>query len=382
MSWQVLLQPPVNNDHPPTVLHVLPVGDAGGAQTVAAALALGLMADQVRVHVAGLVGPSASHPWLDELAASGVPVHPISAPARDYASEARQLAAVATAVGARVVHSHVYRADFVAWRATRWRVGRAPWAHVITAHGFTGGHWRNRAYESFGRWLMTRADATIAVSQPLADRLRGAGVSSTRLHTVPNALRPPEALIRAEARALLRLDDRMPAVGFIGRFGHEKGADQLLDAIRWLPPDVTVILIGDGPERAALEVQAAAVGPTRVRFAGMVPNAARLVRAFDVICLPSRTEGTPMVLLEALAAGVPAVAFSVGGIPDVLHAAPEWLAPAGDPKALAERLTQVLTHAAESRATAQRVASARATRHDPAAWVAQHRRIYAAVATR
>lgn len=372
------------SEAPPTVLHVLPVGDAGGAQTVAAALAVGLHANQGRVHVAGLVGASASHPWLEQLAESGVPVHPISAPLRDYANEARQLADLAARVGARVVHSHVYRADFVAWRAAprrwgSWGASRASWAHVITAHGFTGGSWRNRAYESFGRWLMTRADATIAVSQPLAERLLRAGVSATRLHTVPNVLQPPEALTRAEARALLGLDDRITTVGFIGRFGHEKGADQLLSAMRWLPPDVTVVLIGDGPERAALEGQAAALGTARVKFAGMLPNAARLVRAFDVICLPSRTEGTPMVLLEALAAGVPAVAFSVGGIPDVLRSAPEWLAPAGDVQALAARLTTVLAHAAESRDTAQRVAAERAASHDPATWIAQHRRIYAAV---
>jgi glycosyltransferase involved in cell wall biosynthesis len=355
----------------------LPVGDAGGAQTVAAALAMGLHADGVRAHVAGLVGPSASHPWLEQLAASGVPVHAISAQPRDYRGEARQLAALAVHIGAGVVHSHVYRADFVAWRAKQ-----AAWAHVITAHGFTGGHWRNRAYEAFGRWLMARADATIAVSHPLADRLRRAGVSSRRLHTVPNVLQPPEALPRADARARLGLEASATAVGFIGRFGHEKGADQLLDAVRWLPPHTTVVLIGDGPERMALEAQASALGPTRVRFAGMVPDAARLVRAFDAICLPSRTEGTPMVLLEALAAGVPAVAFGVGGIPDVLASAPEWLAPAGDTRALADRLTRVLAHVTEARETAQRIVAARAATHDPAEWIAQHRRIYAAVTPR
>jgi glycosyltransferase involved in cell wall biosynthesis len=146
-------------------------------------------------------------------------------------------------------------------------------------------------------------------------------------------------------------------------------------------------LIGDGPERAALDSQVAALprhasrtaAGDRIRFVGMLPDAGRLVRAFDVVCLPSRTEGTPMVLLEALAAGVPAVAFAVGGIPDVLHDVPEWLVPPGDVPALAARLTAVLSHlpgAAERAATA---GARRAAQSTPEAWVAAHRRVYDAV---
>jgi glycosyltransferase involved in cell wall biosynthesis len=354
---------------------VLPVGDAGGAQTVVAALAVGLASAGVSSHVAGIIGDRAGHPWLERLAEAGVGVHVVRARARRYADEVAQVGAIAGRIGAVVVHSHAYRADYVTWRAHR-----GQWAHAVTAHGFTGGGWRDRVYESIGRWLMTRADATIAVSHPLAALLRSAGVPAARLHVLPNVLGPVAAADRRAARAALGLSDTDRVVGFIGRLGREKGADQLLAAVPQLPLGTRVVLVGDGPERGALEAQAASRPPSQVTFAGTVTDAGRLVRAFDVICLPSRTEGTPMVLLEALAAGVPAVAFGVGGIPDVLAAAPEWLVPPGDTAALARGLTAVLTAPEASAVQARSLGSLRAARHNPAAWIAAHRRIYTTIA--
>lgn len=356
------------------VLQLLPVLDAGGAQTVAGDLAVGLAAAGVESHIAGLIGNRADHPWLADMEARGVTVHRVSAPPRRYAQETAQVARIAHRIGASVVHSHTYRADVIAWR-----VPDRPFAHVITAHGFTGGGWRNRAYEAFGRWLMARADATIAVSAALESQLRAAGVRPERLHRIANVLTPPAAESRAAARAALGLPADAVLVGFVGRFGREKGADQLLAACGALPVGTQVVLVGDGPERPALEALAAALPSGMVHFAGLVPAAGRYLRAFDVVCLPSRTEGTPMVLLEALAAGVPAVAFGVGGIPDVLRDATEFLVPPGDVPALAARLTAVLGDRTGAAARAEAVARQRAAAADPSAWVAAHQRVYAGV---
>lgn len=359
------------------VLHLTPVGDAGGALTVVGALATGLHAAGVPVHVVGLVGNRPSQPWLEGLAATGIRTHAVALRSRGYSAETAEVRAIAREVGASIIHSHVYQANFVGWRATGHGI-----AHVATAHGFTGGSWKNRAYEALSRWIMARTDATIAVSAPLAASLARAGVSADRLHTVANVLQPAAPLSREAARQRLGLPHEGRIVGFIGRLSHEKGADLLVRAAPLLPEGVTVALIGDGPERQDLEALAASLGPAlgasrQVRFLGLQQDAGQLLTAFDVVCLPSRTEGTPMVLLEALAAQVPAVAFAVGGIPDVLRTAPSLLAPPGDIAALAAAITTQLDHPSDAVALVRAIAASRATTHSPDAWITAHRQIYA-----
>jgi glycosyltransferase involved in cell wall biosynthesis len=129
-------------------------------------------------------------------------------------------------------------------------------------------------------------------------------------------------------------------VGWVGRLSGEKGPDLLLDALaRINRPDITTVLLGDGPDRAALERRVAeGVLRSSVRFVGGQVQAARLFSAFDVLAISSRTEGLPMVMLEAVAAHVPVVAFAVGGIPEVLDHATGWLAPPGDCDTLGRHL--------------------------------------------
>ncbi|HET7228577.1 MAG TPA: glycosyltransferase family 4 protein, partial [Longimicrobium sp.] len=116
-----------------------------------------------------------------------------------------------------------------------------------------------------------------------------------------------------------------------------------LDAAARLPGlPLVVSLVGDGPERAALAARTARLGlGGRVRFHGALPRAGEVVAAFDVLALSSRTEGTPMVLFEAIAASVPVVASRVGGVPDVTAEDGALLVPPGDPAALAAALSRV-----------------------------------------
>ena len=103
------------------------------------------------------------------------------------------------------------------------------------------------------------------------------------------------------------------------------------------------MFVGDGPERAALVAQAAALGiASRVHFTGMVPEASSILPAFDALVLSSRSEGTPMVLLETIHAGVPIVASAVGGVPDLVPAGSALLVPPNDPVALASAIDQAL----------------------------------------
>jgi glycosyltransferase involved in cell wall biosynthesis len=116
-----------------------------------------------------------------------------------------------------------------------------------------------------------------------------------------------------------------------------------------------------------------------VKFHGRVPNAATLLRAFDVVVLSSRTEGTPMVLLEAMGAGVPIVATRVGGVPDMLNDDEALLVNPEDPRALAEAIRTAL---ADPAASATRAARARAridAEFSNKAWLERHIALYRSI---
>jgi glycosyltransferase involved in cell wall biosynthesis len=249
-----------------------------------------------------------------------------------------------------VVHTHGYRADVLGGLAVGTRSIR-----VTTVHGFTGGDWKNRFYE----WLQIRTyrrfDAVVAVSRSVRERLQERGLRARRLELIPNAFSATGGVSRSDARAELGLPADAKVVGWVGRLSVEKGADVLLAAAAQLTDRrICFSIIGEGQERAALEAQAAALGiGDRISWHGLVPGAGRLMPAFDLFVLSSRTEGTPIALFEAMAAAVPAVATTVGGVPDVLDPDSGWLIRANSP----EHLAQAIEHALSARSEAERRAA-------------------------
>ncbi len=139
---------------------------------------------------------------------------------------------------------------------------------------------------------------------------------------------------------------------------HEKGPDVLIHALDYLRDlRLTVSFIGDGRQRRKLEGGSIESGPEhQVVWHGAVQRADRLFKAFDLFVLSSRDEGTPLVLFEAIAAGVPVVATRVGGIPDAVSSSEALLVPPNDPRALADAIRMAYTDlsAAAERARAAR----------------------------
>ncbi|PYO73016.1 MAG: hypothetical protein DMD64_08725 [Gemmatimonadetes bacterium] len=168
------------------------------------------------------------------------------------------------------------------------------------------------------------------------------------------------ALDRDAARRTLGIPREDFVVGWVGRLSVEKGPDVLLDALPHLntvPLTISLIGGGTGAEQRALRARADKLGVAdRIRWHGVVPDAERVYTAFDVCVLSSRTEGTPVVLFEAMAAGVPIVATAVGGVPDVLSAEEAVLVASEDPVGLAAGIRDVYAHAA---AAARRARAAR-----------------------
>ena len=371
------MSPPSPNA-PMTILHLTAPGQVGGLESVVLALTAGL---HNRGHRAVLGAVYSRAPGSEALTARarslGVEAREIVLSPRAYVQEFRSITALMDTLRPDVVHTHGYRSDLIGGAAAR--RANVPW--VTTLHGFTGGGLKNRAYE----WLQVRAgrraDALVAVSRAIRDRLLRAGANEARVHVVPNAWSERPLLRTAEARRRLGLVGGGPVIGWVGRLSREKGADLFLEALalmRELPWRASIV--GDGRERPALQAQAARLGlAERIDWHGVVLDAASIYPAFDVWVLSSRTEGTPIALFEAMAARVPVVAAAVGGVPDVVSRDEAWLVPSEQPDALAGALREVLADPAAAATKADiALATLRGKFAEPA-WISAHLRIYDAV---
>jgi glycosyltransferase involved in cell wall biosynthesis len=193
-----------------------------------------------------------------------------------------------------------------------------------------------RPYRFVLRRLYARADAVIAVSEAIADSLRTSfGVPATRLRTIYNGYDAAEITRLAEA-PLSPEDERwfvespVPdslVVVAVGALVPQKGHDILLHAfarVRQSMPGARLLIVGDGPDRAALEAAARQLGVAdAVRFAGYQPNPYAFMRRAAVFALASRFEGFPNVLVEAMICGVPVVAMDCETGPrEILGSAP------------------------------------------------------------
>ncbi len=158
----------------------------------------------------------------------------------------------------------------------------------------------------------------------------------------------PPGDVSAETRAAARAVPRGPVVLAVGRLAAQKGFGTLLTAAAlWgdIRPEPVLVIVGEGPLEAALKEQAAALGLT-VEFAGPRSDVPELLAGAAVFVLPSAWEGQPLVLQEALRAGVPIVATRAGGTPALVGEDAAVLITPGDPEQLATAVRAVLTEPA------------------------------------
>jgi glycosyltransferase involved in cell wall biosynthesis len=194
------------------------------------------------------------------------------------------------------------------------------------------------------RIVARRADAVTCVSGDLAARMRRLGAAEAALAIVPA---PPARAPGREAVAAARSDlggAGRPVVLAVGRLAAQKGFGTLLAAAAsWQgrDPCPVLALVGAGPLEAVLRAQADA-GGIRVRFLGERGDVPALLAAADVVVVPSRWEGQPLIVQEALRAGRPLVASRTGGIPGLTGEDAAVLVPPGDAAALAAAVLAVL----------------------------------------
>nr|WP_176465337.1 glycosyltransferase family 4 protein [Pseudomonas sp. Irchel s3b6] len=236
---------------------------------------------------------------------------------------------------------------------------------VITQHGFTPRSRKQKFYTWLSLQLCRTAsvDRVVCVAESIAVLCRHASVRADKLQVIPNGLPAATALPQRTA------DQQRWLAGYVGRMSCEKGPDLFLDALIPLCqqyPQLHAVMLGDGPERPALVARIDAAGLLeRITLPGYQTEMGPWWTQLDALVISSRTEGTPMILLEAMQAGVPVVAFGVGGIPDVLEDRHNGLlaAPADSP-ALARQLETLLNEPLLARTLTENARRTQLDRYD------------------
>ena len=278
-----------------------------------------------------------------------------------------------------VVHSHEF--SMAVYGAAAARFARLP--HVITMHGGMGFADRGRRRTAL-RWAARGSRAFVAVSRPGAEALETSlSLPSGRCLVVENGI-APEAPSAADLRRELGLPGNALVLLAIGNLYAVKGHDVLLKALGGIGPALAgrpwrLLIAGRGEEESALRATAARAGIAPwVSLLGLRADVADLLAAADLFVMPSRSEGLPLALLEAMFAGKAIVASRVGGIPNAVGGDGAVLVPPDDPGALAEGLERVAADEGLRAALGRSAAEAARSRYTVAAMADTYERLYAA----
>jgi len=245
-----------------------------------------------------------------------------------------------------IVETHNFKSHFLLYLLRKRRPEMRGFKWLAFHHGYTRTSWSVRLYQQLDRITLRAADHVVTVCQPFARELTRSGVMPRNLSVITNFTAPrpaPTASSIAAARGDLGIDANECVVIAIGRLSREKGHADLLDAFRQaLSRDTArplrLVVVGDGPERSRLEYLARPIA-ARVIFTGHVRDPWPLLNAADIFTLPSHSEGSPLVLFEAMSALCPIIASAVGGIPEVLvHGETGLLVPRRKPSALRDAI--------------------------------------------
>lgn len=244
-----------------------------------------------------------------------------------------------------IVHTHLFTAD--TWGRLVARLAGVPLV-FSTVHSVNS--WQGRIHRLVDRTLALVTTRLIACTAQVADKLQNQdGIAATRIVTLANGV----DLQRFADVTPVDIEQELDAAGsgpwlaVLGRLEPVKGQAYLLECLALLRDrgiDFRCVLIGDGPERDALVEQVARQQLAgHVWFAGFRDNVPAWLAAIDVLVMPSRWEGLPMALLEAMALGKPVVAHAVGGIPDVLRDGQEGLlVPPHHPQLMVQALATLI----------------------------------------
>ncbi|MGW0759324.1 glycosyltransferase [Streptomyces sp. NPDC002814] len=311
------------------VLHIITALKAGGAEQQLRQL-LRHLPPEVECDVVTLTRPGLV---ADGLRADGIRVLHLGMGGNRDLRALPRLVRLIRAGGYDIVHTHLYRACLYGRIAARLAGVRAV---VASEHSLSGTELEGRRLTAGVRALYLLGErlgrVTIAVSPTGAEDLRAWGVPASRIRVIPVGFDPAlfrfDDVRRKKARTHYGLPEDAYVLGGVGRLIPGKHFEVLVGALPQLPADVRLLLVGDGPEKAALRHTARALGVAdRVVMTGerpYVPDAGDdapgmpdLLSAMDVLAAPSTSETYGMAVMEALAAGLPVLYTSAPAVSDL-----------------------------------------------------------------
>jgi glycosyltransferase involved in cell wall biosynthesis len=288
-------------------------------------------------------------PLLEGIAAAGLDSELLIEKQRFDTAVAGQIRTLVDRYRPDVVQTHMVKSHFMMrysglWRSHRW---------LAFHHGYTRVDKKMLVYNQFDRWSLRAAHQIVTVCEPFARQLTSRGIPRARIaiqhNSVPVFHRPDPSVV-ARLRASLRIPDTIPVLLAVGRLSAEKGFADLVQAVAVAQrgaPEFRLAIVGEGPERQRLEASIAQLGLTgRVLLPGHDHDMAAWYAMAYALVMPSHSEGSPNVLLEAMAAGLPVVATNVGGIPEmVTDDETALLVSSRNPQALGGAIARILTDA-------------------------------------
>jgi glycosyltransferase involved in cell wall biosynthesis len=325
---------------PVKVLYVITTAGVGGAERVLEQLLARL--DRKAVSPVGVAVLKNGGPMEERWRRIGVPVFPLGMRRLPLGEPVAALRRVIAKSAPEVVHAFLYKSGMAA-RFALWGnplpLLVAPRINLRTAPAPV--FWADRIFRRENETCVCESRATAETM-----RRRGAWPGES-IVVIPNAVDADQFAPRGEERKRLRSQwgarENQLVLGATGRLHPSKGHDVLIRAFETLSlshPRSLLVLAGEGPARASLERMAAGL-KGRVIFLGRRDDVPAVLSGFDLYVLPSRQEGMPNALLEAMAAGLPAVASDVDGVAEILPEGPHpTRVPPDDPRALAEALAQ------------------------------------------
>ncbi|WP_250654730.1 glycosyltransferase family 4 protein [Alkalimarinus coralli] len=249
-----------------------------------------------------------------------------------------------------VIHCHGYKETILGCIAGLLFQKRV----IVTQHGFTNRTRKIKWYNQLATWCcrLFAVEKIICVSDSILKYYQDQKIDPQRLLLLPNAIHLPSSepeRVKGDVFSFERGENEL-LIGFIGRLSSEKGPDRFLEMISKLSKETArfkAIVVGGGPLIRELEAWVTKAGLSeKIVFCGFREDVEDIIRCLDILVMPSRTEGTPMVLLEAMALRVSVAAFSVGGIPAVVqHGQNGMLAPDGDIDMLASHVMSLMNDA-------------------------------------
>jgi glycosyltransferase involved in cell wall biosynthesis len=356
----------------PTLLRVAQLVEAlgaGGAEALAVDIAGAFAARGYESH---LIVARGDGPFRQRIAPA-VAFHDLARPRSDgnqvyrilyFLETCRQLEAWLRERRIGILQTHLPKANFLglvmAWRGVC-RVYPTVHNNREFDYGDQAGNLKRALRRAGYRRMLKTCQGMIAVSDQvkssLAQQLGTPSALTERIRVVPNGVRlasPPSAAERARLRGVWDVAESQVLIVAAGRLTHQKNFGSLIKALGCQPGtdvDWRCVIAGEGETRGDLESQLAASGlQDRVRLTGLVGDMPGLLAAADIFCLPSLYEGLPLVLLEAMGAGLPIVAFAIDGVTDVVaDGIQARLAAPGDHSGLGAALAALLKDTSERR---------------------------------